>query len=137
MWKARVITRARVLLKSARGLTDAEIASEEGVSESRIERIRSRFAFRGFRGSLYDAPRPGQPKKLDEKAEKYLIATTCTDPPVGADHWTLELLAEKMVKDKKVASISSVAIMHYLRRNDLAPSREKNVVHPSSDTRVH
>ena len=132
--KARVITRARVLLKSARGMTDEAIAREEGVHESRVERIRGRFASRGFEGALTDAPRPGQPKKLNEKAEKHLIALACTDPPEGADHWTLELLAQRMVEDKQVGSISSAGIMHYMHRNDLKPWREKNVVYSHNHT---
>ena len=135
--KARVITRARVLLKSAQGMIDADIAREEDIHQSRVERIRSRFVARGLDGALFDAPRPGQPKKLNEKAEKHLLAIACTDPPKGADHWTLELLAEKMVKDKKVKSISSVAIMHYLHRNDTQPWREKNVVYSRPYTGVH
>lgn len=135
--KARVITRARVLLKSARGMTDTAIAKEEGVHTSRIERIRGRFASRGFDGALFDASRPGQPKKLNEKAEQHLIALACTDPPDGIDHWTLELLAQRMVKDKQVKSISSVGIMHYMHRNELKPWREKNVVHSHNHARLH
>jgi len=126
---ARVLTRARVLLKSARGVTDEQIAKEEGVYRTTISRIRGRYITRGLQGALNDAPRTGQPKKLNEKSEKYLVALACTAPPEGADHWTLELLAKRMIKDKKVKSISSVAIMHYLHRNDLKPWREKNVVY--------
>lgn len=127
--KARVILRARVLLKSAMGKTNGEIARDEDVHTTTIERICSRFDRGGLDKALYDAPRSGQPRKLDKKTEAYLVATACTDPPKGADHWTLELLTEKMIKDKKVKTISSVAIMHYLHRNDLKPWREKNVVH--------
>jgi putative transposase len=134
---ARVLVRARALLKSSRGATDEEIANEEGVHSTTIERVRRRYNSLGLEGALYDAPRPGQPRKLDSKSEKYLIAMACTDPPEGANHWTLELLAEKMVKDKKVKTISSVAVMHYLHANDTKPWREKNVVHTEDHAIVH
>jgi transposase len=124
-------------LKSSYGATDEEIAKEEGVHSTTIERIRGRYDSLGLEGALYDAPRPGQPRKLDSKAEKYLIAVACTDPPEGRDHWTLELLAKKMITDKKVKTISSVAVMHYLHANDTKPWREKNVVHTEDHTVVH
>lgn len=134
---ARVIKRARVLLESEQGGSARAVAQQVHTSDRTVERIRARFAQGGFEAALYDAPRPGQPRKLDDKAEKYLIALACTDPPEGADHWTLELLSERMIRDKQVKSISSVAIMHYLHRNDTKPWREKNVVHTDDHARVH
>ena len=128
--KAPTIRRANILLFSSQGKTDADIAAALEVTARTVENVRKRFVTVGLNRSLYDLPRSGQPRKLDDKAEKHLIALACTDPPEGADHWTLVLLAERMVSDKKVKSISSVGLMHYLHRNDLKPWREKNVVHP-------
>ncbi len=135
--KARRILRAQALLASAGGATDEEIAHNTGAHSTTIERIRRNFAAGGMERALSETVRSGRPKKLDTRKEAYLIATACTEPPEGAHHWTLELLAERMVKDKKVKTISSVAIMHYLHQNDLKPWREKNVVHSQSHTRVH
>lgn len=135
--RARVIQRATLLLKSADGWKDKEIATDLETTTRTVENVRARFASGGLDRALYDAARSGQPRKLDDKAEAHLIALACTDPPEGADHWTLELLAEKMVTDKKVKTISSVAIMHYLHRNDLKPWREKNVVYPRGNAGVH
>lgn len=128
--KAPIIRRAHILLRSSKGETDSIIAETLDITARTVENIRKRFKKEGLERALYDLPRPGQPKKLDEKAESHLIALACTDPPQGADHWTLELLTKQMIKDRKVKTISSVCIMNYLHANDLKPWREKNVVRP-------
>ena len=126
---ARIIKRAKVLLKSAQGYTNKEIASYAEVSESTVERIRARFLQGGIHRALYDAQRSGQPKKLDAKTESHLIAIACSDAPEGAHHWTLDLLQKRLVKDKKVKTISTVAIWKHLKNRGIKPWLEKNVVH--------
>lgn len=128
---ARVITRARVLLKSAKGWKDADIAEYAGITVRTIENIRARYAKDGIDRALYDAPRSGQPPKLDEKAEAHLVAVACSDPPRGQDHWTLELLKKQMIYDGKVDDISTVTLWERLKKRGIKPWREKNVVHSS------
>ena len=82
----------------------------------------------GLDRALYDAPRTGQPRKLNDKGEAYLVALASSDPPEGRERWTLELLQKKMVEDKKVASISDVCILSYLSNRGIKPWREKNAV---------
>jgi hypothetical protein len=57
-----------------------------------------------------------------------LVAIVCSDPPAGNDHWTLELLQKQMIKDKKVKSISTVALWKRLNNRGIKPWREKNAV---------
>jgi transposase len=135
--KARVIARAHALLLSHEGTSKDDCAQRLRVSRSVIQRVRDRFRAQGLDYALAEDPRPGQPKKLTTKAEKHLLALACTDPPEGADHWTLELLTAQMIKDRQVKSISSVAIMHYLHRHDLKPWREKNVVYSDHHPGIH
>lgn len=125
---AQSITRARVLLQSAHGWKDTQIAEYAGISVRTIENIRARHAQSGINRALYDAPRPGQPPKLDEKAEAHLVALACSEAPKGQDHWTLELLQKRMIRDKKVTSISTVALWKRLKSRGIKPWRGKNVV---------
>ena len=41
-------------------------------------------------------------RKLDGKAEAYLIALACSPPPAGRKRWSLRLLAEKLVTLEQV-----------------------------------
>jgi transposase len=130
---ARVITRARILLLSHRGRSKDAIAAELEINRSTVQDVRNRYREGRLRRSLYDAPRPGQPPKLDDATEASLVAIACSQPPEGTHHWTLELLQEKMIEDKKVDTISTVAIWKHLKKRGLKPWREKNVVYPQSN----
>jgi transposase len=133
---AHEITRARVLIESHAGKAKNAIAATCGIDRSTVQRIRDRYAEGGLDRALYDAPRSGQPPKLNDEAEAHLIALACSDAPDGRDHWTLELLQQQMIKDKKVKTISTVALWHRLKDRKVKPWREKNVVHPEDNAGV-
>lgn len=134
--KARVINRARILLALDQGTDTKCVAHDAFVSTKTVSRIRERFSEGGLTRALYDLPRSGQPTKLDMKAEA-LVALACSDAPDGRDHWTLELLRKQMIKDKRVKSISTVALRHRLIKRKIKPWREKNVVRSEHHARVH
>ena len=133
---ARELMRARVLLKSDDGISQIQIARDEDINRSTVKDVCGRFREGGLDRALYDAPRSGQPPKLDDKAEAHLVALACSDAPSGRDHWTLELLQQQMIKDKKVKTISTVALWHRLKNRKIKPWREKNVVHPEGHAGV-
>jgi transposase len=87
--KARQFKRAMILLKADEGSSDPEIMAALNVSRPCVERIRKRFVSEGIERALNEDPRPGQKSKLDGRAEATLIATACTEAPLGHDHWTL------------------------------------------------
>ena len=113
---ARKITRSRILLKADEGVKDTEIAQALNVHRTTVERIRKRFVEGGLEKALNEDPRPGQRRKLDEKAEAHLIALACSDAPGGEDHWSLRLLAGKMVELGYVDSISHETVRQYLEK---------------------
>ena len=129
----RVVTRARILLLTSQGEGKDGIAVQLGIGRSTVQRTRDHYRAGGLNRALYDAPRPGQPPKLDDNAEAHLVAIAFSDAPEGRDHWTLELLQERMIADKKVKTISTVAIWKHLKKRGIKPWREKNVVHSRLD----
>jgi transposase len=133
---ARVIVRAQILLHTHDHMSKSTVADLLSVNESTVQRVRDLYRAGGVNRALYDAPRPGQPKKLTAAADAYLVALACSAAPDGRDHWTLELLQEQLVKDKQTKSISTVAIWHRMNDHHLKPWREKNVVHTEGDTRI-
>lgn len=124
----RVVKRAQVLLKSDNGWIDADIAPVVGVSTRTVESIRARYAEGGIDRALYDAPRPGQPLKLDDKGEAYLVALACTPAPEGYERWTLELLLAHMKKEKRLTkTVTTVCLWKRLTTRGIKPWLEKNV----------
>lgn len=124
----RTVTRARILLLSHKGSSKSSIAHHLEINRSTVQSVRDHFHDGHINRALYDAPRPGQPPKITEKVEAHLVAVACSDPPNGHDSWTLEMLQQKLVADKKLTSISTVAIWHHLHERGIKPWRGKNVV---------
>ena len=125
---AQVIRRARILLHSHEGMKDADIARLVDVTIRTVENVRRRFADSGIDRALTDAPRTGQPRKIDDTDEAHLVAIACSDAPEGRTHWTLVLLQERLRRDRK-KWVSTVAIWQRLDARGIKPWREKNVVH--------
>ena len=98
---ARKLARARVLLKCDEGCSDEEAAEAVGVSVRTVERCRKRFCGRGGPGAaLDDRPQPPRPAKrrIDGEAEARLVTLACSTPPDGRESWTMQLLADSMVR---------------------------------------
>jgi len=112
----RKITRARILLKADEGLKDAEIAQALNTSPSTVERTRKRFVEGGLAKALNEDPRPGRESKLSEREEAHLIALACSDAPDGHAHWTLRMLADKVVELGFAESFSHEAVRQRLKK---------------------
>ena len=112
---ARKLTRARILLKAASGLSDEEIAQEIDTCVPTIERTRKRFAARRL-NALQEEPRPGRKRRLDERGEARLIAEACSPAPKGRKHWTLQLLADRVVELQLAESCSDDTVQRLLKK---------------------
>jgi transposase len=88
------------------GAGDEDIATGVGVGESTIYRTKRRFVVGNLEEALSEEPRPGASRKLSGKEEALLVAPTCSNPPEGRARWTLELLADELVRLTEHDSIS-------------------------------
>ena len=95
---ARKMARANILLLADEDRTDAQVAEALHVGIATVGPTRKRFVEEGLASALTERPRPGQQPKLTGKQEAHLIAVACSDPPEGHGHWTLRLLAGKVVE---------------------------------------
>jgi transposase len=113
---ARVITRARILLKASDGATDVQIVEALGCGSATVGRVRRRFVTGGLEHVLRDKALPGRPRVLSSKQAAHLIAIACSDAPDGHDHWPLRLLGQKMVELGYVESISPETVRQVLEK---------------------
>ena len=121
---ARKLKRAQILLVAAAGTSDEAIAANVGVGESTVYRTKRRFVLGNLEAALSEEPRPGASRKLSGKDEALLIATACSSPPAGRARWTLELLADELVRLTVHASVSRETVRRRLAENDLKPWRK-------------
>ena len=113
---ARVVTRARVLLKTDEGWSAAQGGPALDVSEGTVSHLKRRFDEEGLDGVLIDLGRACRYRKLDERVEGHLIALSCSPAPEGHDHWELWLLAHRMVGLGVVESPSHETVGLHLKK---------------------
>ena len=126
----RTVKRALALLKADEGLRDREIADVLLINAATVARARKRYVEEGLEAAINDRPRPGRERKLDGKQEAHLIAFACSAAPEGHAHWTLQLLAGKVVELEFAESISLETVRQILKKMNSSPGRRKNGVFP-------
>ena len=121
---ARTLTHARLLLKADQSeggpaWTDAAIVAALDVSLATVSRVRAAFVEAGLHTALHRRPasKP-RARKLDGRQEAYLIALACSPAPEGQAHWSLRLLADRMVRLEYVAAVSHETVRQVLKKTN-------------------
>jgi transposase len=123
---ARMLTRARILLKSDQSKNGPNWSYEEiveafDVSEMLIRDVRKRFAEAGFEAAIQrKKPDREYEHSLDGEAEAHLIALACSQPPEGQKRWTLRLLKRAMQERMYVQTVSHETIRTTLKKRRLS-----------------
>lgn len=123
---ARKVKGSLILCKADEGLSDQESAEALLVGASTVSRVRRRFVEEGLESALSERPRPGQRRKLDGKQEAHLVAVACSQAPAGHAHWTLRLLADKVVELEYADSISPETVRQVLKKTSSSRGRRRS-----------
>ena len=113
--KAYQIQHANILLAAdinGPAWIDADIAQALAININTVGRIRQRFYEQGLTAALKRKKQdyPSRKPIMDGAAEAHLLAMACSQPPEGRSHWTLKLLADKIVELEIVEDVSSETI---------------------------
>ena len=130
--KAAEVKRAYILLATDENGTqqwpDATISTTYQVGVRTVERVRQRFVELGLQSAVYGKKREVYREKVfDGEVEAHLVALRCSEPPSGRAHWTLHLLAERMVELHYVESISHESVRQLLKKQTQAVACQKLV----------
>jgi len=90
---ARVVERARMVLRAASGEQDKAIAQDMGVTPQKVSRWRKRFLTLGLVGLEKDAPRPGRKPKISTCLIQRVVEMTTRHKPPHATHWSTRTMA--------------------------------------------
>jgi transposase len=107
--------RSRIVLRSAEGLPNRQVARELGVTQQTVGKWRSRFIARGLDG-LLDEPRPGAPRRVSDDDVERVIVKTLEETPRDATHWSTRSMA-------KATGLSQSTVSRIWRAFALAPHR--------------
>jgi transposase len=126
--KSQQVKRAYALLaadeNSDKGWKDDQIQQTYGLSRASIERLRERLVLEGFEQALAGKKREVFKEKVfTGEVEAKLIALRCSTYPAGSNRWTLQLLADEMVRLEYVEHISEESVRQILKKTSLSPGR--------------
>lgn len=86
--------RARIILRSAEGLSSTEVAKALGVTNQTVCKWRSRYVERGPAG-LLDEPRCGAPRTVSDEKVEEVVTATLEEMPRDATHWSTRSMAKR------------------------------------------
>lgn len=109
----RLALRAKLVLSSATGATDASVARKHRVSHHTVRLWRNRFAERRLEG-LYDEPRVGAPRTITDEHVEEIVVNTLETTPKGRTHWSTRKMAKK-------ARVSASSVGRIWRAHGLKP----------------
>ncbi len=110
-----LVDRGRIVLWSAEGMTNKEIASRLGLSARTVGKWRARYLEGGLQG-LHDELRPGRPRSIEDERIATLLTTTLTRKPEGETHWSCRTMAAE-------AGVSKSTVHRIWRTVRLQPHR--------------
>ncbi len=129
----QIALRARIILLADKGLNHRDIARELGISRDMARLWRNRWMELSVKNvpvveRLADAPRPGGPMTFSLEQILQLFAIACDQPedygrPIS--HWTPRELADQLVKQKIVESISPRHVGRLMTEADLKPHQSQ------------
>ena len=102
------------------------MAAALNTSPRTVFRTKRRYAEEGLHGVLHDHPQANRYRKLDDRGEAHLIALACSDAPEGHEHWTLRLLADKVVELGLAPSLSYETVRFRLKKTSSSCGGRRN-----------
>ena len=124
---ARLVERARIVLRAAAGLQDQQVAAELGITPEKAARWRNRYLDGGIKALEKDASRPGRPRTITNARTAEVIRKTTQEKPFNATHWSTRTMAA-------VTGLSETTVRRIWHANGLKPHLVKSFK-VSNDTR--
>lgn len=119
--------RARMLLLSEQGQSDQKIAEQVGCHWMTVRNTRLRFCTpsqetqeMSGKPLVKRAHQVNRPKRaFDGEKEAQLVAVVCSEPPEGANRWTLELVKDRLIQMQVVENVGKETIRRTLKKTNL------------------
>ena len=112
----RMVFRARLILESATGANNVEVAKRLGTTEQTVTLWRGRFLQEGM-GALADLARSGRPERI-KAALKGRILSEAVRPPAPQGRWSTRSMARHL-------GVSKATVQRIWSSNDIKPHRTR------------
>ena len=132
------IKHAQILLKldeipENKSWTIERIGEAYHAGHSSISDVAKRFVLEGLESALKRKEQENRRRKVDGEVEAHIVAIACSEAPEGRERWTLQLIADEVVRLGVIESLSHTAVANTLKKTNLSLGRRKNGVSPSPE----
>ncbi len=97
--RPKLAMRAAVILESAGGKSDGDIAAQYALKAGTVARWRREYGQFGIAGLYNKTVRDKMPEKTESRIDLGITGLLHTKPPEGYPHWTVRLLADTLNTD--------------------------------------
>lgn len=111
---ARLVRRARIILRAAEGMSNAAIARALRTDRECVGRWRARFAEHRLAGIQHEASRPGRPPVINDATLQSIVTRATTTRPRGAAWWSTRRLA-------RAVGVSPATVHRVWKANGVSP----------------
>jgi putative transposase len=115
---AGLVSRARIILLSASGKTNQQIARQVGLTNATVGKWRQRFLDQDVSG-LHDELRPGRPRPISDERVARLVRKTLETKPKDGTHWSIRQIAAE-------TRVSKSTVHRIWQAFGLEPHRQKH-----------
>ena len=118
------IKHAQILLKLDKvpenaGWTQDRINAAYGATRATIAGVAKRFVFEGLEAALGRKEQENRNRKVSGEIEARMIAIACSQPPEGRSRWTLQMIADELIRLEVVEYITDSTICEVLKKTKL------------------
>lgn len=128
----RKVQRAKILLLSAGGMTNNDIASSIGVHRNTVATFVTKYKAAGLEYALNDAPKSGKPNIISDDEKAWITNLACTKPKdigYAEELWTYRLLGRHIQTHctdagyPGLSRISHSTVRTILESNEIKPNK--------------
>lgn len=129
------IRHAQILLKLDRipenkRWTQQKIGEAYGSTRTTVGYVAKRFVEQGLESALGRKEQENRRRKVDGNVEAHIVAVACSEAPEGRERWTLQLIADEVVRLGVVEGLSDTTVMTVLKKTNSSLGRSKNGASP-------
>ncbi len=129
------IKHAQILLKldekpENKDWTYDRIQEAYHASSATISGVAKRFVENGLEAALGRKKRENYPRKVTGEVEAQLIAIACSAPPEGYSRWTMQMIADELIRLEVVDYITDTTVCDTMKKTRSSRGSWKNGVFP-------
>lgn len=87
-----------------------------GASHSTTANIAKRFVMEGLDAALKRKKQQNRRRKVTGEVEAHICAIACSEPPEGASHWTMQAIADELIRLEVVEYITDTTVCNVMKK---------------------